>query len=152
MLTPYSSAMLSVEHHLPSCVHVVVLSFIFVLCLRRRRLFLLQQHLPIERTRRIQLQPRPYALQVESVGLVTWKFHNQRVLIYPDVRRVYSRLPPLRTHTIEERIPTNRTTIFLPQRRFRHPLQLIQETIRHTLHLIRRIIGALHQALYERAQ
>jgi hypothetical protein len=61
-------------------IHVVVLAIIVVIGWRRR-LLLLEELLAIEGASRVQLQPRPYAVQVEAVVLVAGQLYDQRILV-----------------------------------------------------------------------
>jgi hypothetical protein len=63
-----------------SCIHIVILAIFFIGW--RWRLLLLHERLPVERTRRIELQPRLYALQVEQVVFVARKAYNERMRVY----------------------------------------------------------------------
>lgn len=70
---------------LPSRIHIIVL--LLILLHRLRYLLLLQQFLPIERTRRIELQPRLNAFQIKYVVLVACESHDERMRIYEHPKR-----------------------------------------------------------------
>lgn len=63
-------------------IHIIILSL--VVLDRRRRLLLLQQHLAIQRTGRIELQPRLDALQIEEMVLVAGKADDEGVGVYTE--------------------------------------------------------------------
>ena len=66
-----------------SRIHIIILPillFFFLLLLLWHLLFL-QQILSIQRTGRMQLQPRFDAFEIKEVGSVTWEADDERVLV-----------------------------------------------------------------------
>lgn len=69
-----------------SRIHIIILPILLLLLLflrrRSRRILFPQQILSIQRTCRMELQPRLYAFEIENVGFVTGKADDERVLVY----------------------------------------------------------------------
>lgn len=70
-----------VNSSLPSSIHVVILFFVIV-DYWWRWLLLFEKFFAIERTRRIQLQPRSDAVEIEPVVFVAGQLNNKRILVY----------------------------------------------------------------------
>jgi hypothetical protein len=55
-------------------------------------LFLLQKLLAVKRACRVKFEPRTYAVQVEAMVVVAWKFNYEGILVYGAPRVSYSLL------------------------------------------------------------
>jgi hypothetical protein len=63
-----------------SGIHVVII--LLVISGRRRGLLFLQQFFAIKRARRVQLEPRAYAVEIKAVIVVTWKLNHKWIFVY----------------------------------------------------------------------
>jgi len=126
-------------------VHVVVLAIVIVLYWWRW-LLLLQQLLAIKRTGGIELQPRPYAVQVKVVILMAGELDYKRILVFSryELANVSMHLSSAGCQlTFKERVDADGAGVGRLQTLLGHALQLVQESVRHTFELGWRVIGVL---------
>ena len=130
------------------CVHVVVLAVVIVFG-RWGWLLLFQQLLAIERTGRVELKPRPYAIQIEKVVFVAGELNYQRVFVWPVPSQPSSETSSayMVQLTFEEWIDANWAGVARLESLLRHPLQLVQEAVWHAFELCWRVVCILPQHL-----
>lgn len=71
---PNAFAAHGIPLHPRSCIHLVILAILFIRWWWR--LLLLDELLPVQRTRRVELEPGLYALEIEEMVFMAWKAND----------------------------------------------------------------------------